>query len=103
MTADPTASGPVLVLVEVLEVRDPEGYRNYQMAARTQIGPRGGTVLARQAQPIEGDPPFGGFLVQRWPSAQAFLDWQASDEYAPLKAMRLQAATIRLAWMPLLA
>mgnify|MGYP000961373006 CR=1 FL=1 len=103
MDADPLNAGPVVVLVEVLEVRDPDRYREYQLAARAQIGPLGGQVLARGANAVEGDPPFGTLLLQRWPSARAFLDWQASGAYAPLKALRQEVATIRLAWMPLSA
>lgn len=103
MNADSTTANPVLVLVEVLEVRDPDRYREYQLAARTQLGPRGGVVVGRGAQMIEGTPAFGTVLVQRWPSAQAFLDWQASAEYAPLKALRQEVATIRIAWTPLMA
>lgn len=98
-----TDEGPVFVLVEVTAVRDPETYKAYQLGARAQIGPRGGVVLARGGQAREGTPPFGPVLLQRWPSRRAFVEWQESEDYRPLKAMRLGAVDLRITIVPALA
>ena len=66
----------VLVVVEITALHDPETMLSYQARARAQIGQWGGVVLARGSAPYEGVPPFGAVMVQRWPSRQAFVDWQ---------------------------
>lgn len=97
------SDGEVLVIVEVRNVHDAEQMRMYQEGARAQIGPFGGVVLARGVIPVEGDPEFGTLMVQKWPSAQAFLDWQASEEYRPLKERRLKCVDLRIGMVPVVA
>lgn len=91
----------VLVIVEVSALHDPDQFKAYQLGTREQIGRRGGAVLARGGSSVEGSPPFQSLLIQEWPSARAFLDWQDSDEYRPLRSMRLASATLRIAIVPL--
>jgi hypothetical protein len=45
---------------------------------------------------FEGEP-VGRLLIQRWPSETAFREWQASEEYRPLRERRMRAADLRIA------
>jgi uncharacterized protein (DUF1330 family) len=94
---------PVLVVVEVKAVHDAQQMNAYQAAARLQLAKYGGEVVARGGSSCEGDPPFGPLLLQRWPSAQAFRDWQESEEYRPLRELRQRSADIRIAIVPMSA
>lgn len=96
------ADAAVLVIVEVRRVKDPERFAAYQAGARAQIERHGGRVVARGGTALEGEPPFGTLMVQQWPSAQSFTDWQQSDEYRPLRAIRLDCADLRIAVVPLI-
>ncbi|HKP78945.1 MAG TPA: DUF1330 domain-containing protein [Phenylobacterium sp.] len=92
--------GEVLVIVEPQAVFDWEGLAAYQAAAREQATRRGGQVVARGGALVEGEPDLLFHLVQRWPSAQAFLDWQDSDEYRPLKEARMKLMKVRISIVP---
>jgi uncharacterized protein (DUF1330 family) len=94
------AGQEVLVIVEVQEVRDGKEMAAYQAAAREQMLRRGGVVVARGGVCFEGDPSFEAMLIQRWPSEEAFREWQNSDEYRPLFACRKRAADLRIAIVP---
>lgn len=94
---------PVLVVVEVCAVRDPDGLKAYQREARHQVDIRGGKVIAFGSTPIEGDPPFETVMVQQWPSEDAFLGWQTSAEYRPLLELRKSCADIRISIVRMVA
>ena len=89
--------GEVLVVVEMTSVLDAEKLKAYQAQARAQLFERGGVVVGRGTSPVEGDPAFGTLLIQRWPSERAFRDWQESEAYRPLKALRHQCVEMRIA------
>ena len=91
----------VLVVVEIEAVLDPAAFQAYQGEARVQMAERGGTVVARGGQCVEGEPG-GPFLIQRWPSAAAFSDWQESEAYRPLLERRRQAARLRMNVVPVM-
>lgn len=91
----------VLVVVEIQSVKDPAGMQAYQTAARQQIGKYGGLVIARGGSSVEGSPPFGPVMVQKWPSHEAFAQWQSSEEYQPHRLARLAAADLRITVIPL--
>ena len=91
----------VLVVVEIRSVRDPDELKTYQAGARTQIAKYGGKVVARGAGRNTEAEPFGVLLVQAWPSERAFLDWQESEEYRPLRDLRRRCADMRIAIVPL--
>ena len=80
--------GEVLVIIEQQAIYDSAPIPAYQQATRAQMLRRGGSVAARGAVLVEGDPAPASQLILRWPSAQAFLDWQQSDEYRPWKEAR---------------
>ena len=96
------AEGEVLVILEVVSVKNPEKFQTYQSAVRLQIGERGATAIARGGSHFEGSPTFGPTVVQKWPSASAFYDWQASEDYRPYRDIRHEAADIRIAVIPLM-
>ena len=91
--------GETVVVVEILEVFDPEAMQAYQADARVQILERGGSVLARGGKTFEG-PVAGPMLLQRWPSEAAFTDWQSSAEYQPLLERRNKAARLQISILP---
>lgn len=93
-------SGSVLVVIETLRVSDREQFTAYQQQARQQVIDRGATLVARGAEAVEGPAPSGPLLIQRWQSAQAFRDWQESEEYRPLLELRRGAAEVRLTIVP---
>lgn len=86
----------VLVVIETIRVLDPELLAGYQAQAREQLMARGGKLLARGGVAFEGPPLTGPVLIQRWPTEQAFRDWQESEEYRPLMALRKKAVELRL-------
>ncbi|MET3620124.1 DUF1330 domain-containing protein [Burkholderia ambifaria] len=91
----------VLVVIEICAVSDPEKLKAYQLGARQQIGPRGGVVIARGGYTLEGSPPSGTLMVQRWPSEASFRAWQDSEEYLPLREMRRTCAELRIVIVPM--
>lgn len=95
------ADGEVIVVVEVQEIIDPEAYENYRSQAQQQFGRYGGTILGRGGFCFEGDPVHGPVLLQRWPSEQAFRQWQSSEEYKPLLELRRRAVKLRLIIVPI--
>lgn len=86
----------ILVVVEVTKIHDPDSLAAYQGEARKQLAARGAILLGRGGAAFEGDPVAGTVLVQQWGSAQAFRDWQDSEEYRPLREQRRKAADIRI-------
>lgn len=92
-------AGGVLVVIETVAVRDRDQFLAYQAQAREQLLERGGVVVARGGVTFEGASLTGPVLIQRWPSEQAFRDWQASEEYRPLLALRRNAADLRMTFV----
>lgn len=91
----------VLVVVEVVAVKDPEGLKTYVQRASKLIGAEGGELLAQGGIAIEGEPGFGPLAIQRWPSAAAFRAWLDSDTFRTLNELRRASATMRVAIVPL--
>jgi uncharacterized protein (DUF1330 family) len=89
--------GEIYVVIEISKVHDAAGLAEYQQGARAQMAARGGVVVARGGDAFAGDPPFGPLLIQKWPSRAAFTAWQESEEYQPLKDIRLHNADLRMA------
>lgn len=91
------SQGSVIVIIEVQEVIDEAAHLAYREQARVQLLERGAELIGRGGTLFEGQPAAGSaVLVQRWPSEEAFRAWQASPEYAPLRAIREKAARIRI-------
>jgi uncharacterized protein (DUF1330 family) len=102
MTAVAETSQPVLVLVEVLEISDPVFMRDYQRAIAPQMARRGAQNLAAGHHTVVGKGDAINMVVSLWPSAAAWTEWQASEEYAPWGKNRDAAARIRTHHIPLL-
>jgi uncharacterized protein (DUF1330 family) len=91
----------VLVVIEVVSVKDPEGLKTYIQRASQLIGPLGGELVAQGGIPIDGEPSFAPLAIQRWPSEPAFRAWLDSDAYQPLNEIRVASATMRVAIVPI--
>ena len=59
------------------------------------IAQYGGRYLVRGGDPVrlEGDRPLRRFVVLEFDSPERLQDWYYSEEYGPLKALRLRSAT----------
>ncbi len=94
------SEAPVFVVVEVTDVKDPEGLKTYAQRASQLIGPLGGELLAQGGSAIGDEPGFAPLMIQRWPSEAAFRAWIDSDDYRSLNEIRLASATMRGAVVP---
>ena len=91
----------VLVVIEVVSVKDPERLKVYQERASKLIGPLGGAALAVGGKPVEGEPGFSTIVVQRWSSEDAFRAWIDSEAYKPLREIWRASVTMRVAIVPI--
>lgn len=82
-------------VIAQINVTDPENYRDYVTQVLPTIEVYGGEFLVRggKSESFEGTPPGDRNVVIRFPSYQAAQDWYHSDEYAPVKKMRMAAST----------
>jgi uncharacterized protein (DUF1330 family) len=81
------------VIVDI-HVRDAERYEAYKQAVPKLIAKHGGEYLVRggTSEVLEGAWQPGRLVVFRFPSASAIRDFFDDPEYAPLKALRREAA-----------
>lgn len=94
------AEGAVITLVELQEILDPDAIEQYRVGAKEQMLRYGGEIVARGGRSYLGEPPFKSVTLIRWPSEQAFLDWQESAEFQPFRALRDKGARLRIAIVP---
>ena len=82
------------VIAERVEVLDAEKLQRYLDAVTPTIERRGGRyhVVTGTVEVLEGEwrPP--ALVVFEFPSRERALEWWGSEEYAPLKAIRREAA-----------
>ena len=85
------------LLFHVLEVRDEDAFAAYRARVEATVARHGGRYLVRggDASPIEGDWHLDGPVLIAFPSSAAARSWYASDDYAPLKALRFSALDAR--------
>ena len=76
------------------EVTDPAGFEEYRRQVPGTLEMYGGTILVRggQIQALEGDWKPKRLVVTRFPSIEQARLWYDSEEYRPLKALRLRTA-----------
>ncbi|GAB7027864.1 DUF1330 domain-containing protein [Geotalea toluenoxydans] len=88
---------PVLALMEV-HVKDKEKFAQYLKGHLPTIDQYGGKVVLRSEgiESIEGDWLPKLFVMQEWPSVDAFRKWYASKEYQPWKDLRKEACDLKL-------
>ena len=82
-------------VIAQISVTDPQAYRAYVARVLPVVELFGGEFLVRGglSESFEGTPPGDRTVVIRFPSYQAAQDWYHSEEYAPIKAMRMAAST----------
>jgi len=97
-----SADQPVLVLVEVLAIMDAETMRDYVAAIAPQMAGYGARHLTAGLHTYKGETDAINMVASYWPTAQAYLDWQASAGYAPWAEKRLHAARIRTHFLPVI-
>ncbi len=80
------------------EVTDPEGFREYQKRVGSTLESYGGTFLVRgeKYENLEGDWHLHQLIMLEFPSVEQARRWYQSDEYAPVKDIRLKTALTQL-------
>lgn len=78
-----------------VKLTDQEAYPAYVAAVSPIVAKYGGEYIARggRSEAHEGTPPGDRNVLIRFPSYQAALDWYHSDEYGPVRALRMGAST----------
>jgi len=91
----------VLILIEVIAVHDGPGMGRYVAAATEQMIARGARPLGKGFEVLEGEPQGVLRTVLKWPSVSAYREWQRSEEYQELHALRLKSAQLNIIAIPL--
>ena len=88
---------PAYVIVDI-EVTDPAGFEEYRKQVPATVQKYGGRFLVRGGamEVVEGDWRPKRVVVLEFPSMEQAKRWYDSEEYRPLKAMRLKASTANL-------
>lgn len=88
--------GPGYLLVEI-NVKDPEGFKEYAERATRTVEQYGGdfVILGGKTQTIEGPDPDGTFVVIKFSSVEAAKKWLDSPEYGAVKGIRHRTAETR--------
>ena len=81
------------VIVDI-NITDAERYERYKVMAAPTVGQFNGEYVVRggTAKNLEGDWEPGRVVVLRFPTLARAEEWWASDEYAPAKVLRQEAA-----------
>lgn len=81
-------------VIAQINVTDPEAYKAYVQAVTPIVEKHGGEYLVRggPAQHFEGESIGERTVVIRFPTLQAATEWYHSEEYAPVRKMRLAAS-----------
>ena len=82
------AAGYVIVQ---LKVTNPDNYKEYVEKVLDIVKKYGGEYLARggEHQVVEGEDNFPRIVIIKFPSYEKALEWYHSDEYKPVKDIRL--------------
>ena len=85
-------------VIAVVDVNDPERYRDYTARTPDSIARHGGRWVVRggSTRVLEGDWDPGRIVVIEFPSVEAALAWFESDDYQELAAIRRDASTARI-------
>ena len=78
-------------VIAQLKVTNPENYKEYVNKVTEVVQKFGGEYLVRNGeyQCIEGESKFPRIVVIKFPSYEKALEWYNSDEYKPVKQIRL--------------
>jgi len=88
-----------------LNIKDPEKFLEYGKQVLPIIKSFGGRVLSVTApapDPLEGEPVDRSLVIHGWPSIERWTEFYESEEYAPVKLIRLEAADSRITVFPTL-
>jgi uncharacterized protein (DUF1330 family) len=85
------------VIVDV-DVHDPAGFEQYRREVPASLAKYGGRFVVRGGafQALEGSWTPKRLVVLEFPSMEEARRWYDSEDYRPLKAMRLKASTANL-------
>ena len=78
-------------VIAQLKVTNPENYKEYVNKVTEVVQKFGGEYLVRNGeyQCVEGETKFPRIVVIKFPSYEKALEWYNSDEYKPVKLIRL--------------
>ena len=78
-------------VIAQLKVTNPENYKEYVNKVTEVVQKFGGEYLVRNGeyQCVEGETKFPRIVVIKFPSYEKALKWYNSDEYKPVKQIRL--------------
>jgi uncharacterized protein (DUF1330 family) len=84
---------PAYIIVNI-DITDPEEYAEYRAKVPATIAAFGGRYLVRggRAEALEGDVTLHRVAVVEFPTYERAVEWWSSEEYAPVKAIRLRSA-----------
>ncbi len=82
-------------VIAQIEVTDAQAYPAYVEKVGPTVEKFGGEFLVRggRAEHHEGEPKGSRIVVIRFPSYEAARAWYRSEDYAPVKALRMAAST----------
>ena len=83
---------PAGYVIAQLKVTNPENYREYVAKVSEVVKKYDGEYLVRNGeyQVVEGEDNFPRLVIIKFPSYERALEWYHSDEYKPVKDIRLQ-------------
>lgn len=89
---------PAYVIAYAGDFRDETALIEYRRRNTHAVANHGGRFIVRggEIDVLEGPWPWERCVVMEFPDADAARAWHASDEYAPLKAMRRAASTTQI-------
>ena len=78
-------------LIGTIEVKNPEAYKEYLAKVTAIVKKFGGEYLVRAGEytEIEGKWKYSRNVVIKFPSYEKALEWYNSEEYKPVKKIRL--------------
>ena len=79
-------------VIAQLKIINPENYKEYIEKVTDIIKKFGGEYLARggEHQVFEGEDNFPRIIILKFPSYEKALEWYNSEEYKPIKDIRLK-------------
>ena len=82
---------PAGYVIAQLKITNPENYKEYIEKVTDVINKFGGEYLARGGdhQVVEGEDKFPRIIIIKFPSYEKALEWYHSEEYKPVKVIRL--------------
>ena len=79
-------------VIAQLKVTNPENYSEYVKKVTDVVKKFGGEYIVRNGeyQVVEGEDNFPRIVIIKFPSYEKALEWYHSDEYKPIKNIRLK-------------